>query len=104
MVGNAGKSAKALAVGDAHTCALLTTGSVACWGYNGYGQLGNGDAVTVGTSPTHMGANLREVQLMPGALHKRILRMERLTCTTEFGLAIDLSNILLIRVQHTCIQ
>jgi len=31
-----------LAVGSAHTCALLSTGAVRCWGWNGYGQLGIG--------------------------------------------------------------
>lgn len=33
---------RAVAVGRNHTCALLETGAVACWGYNYDGQLGNG--------------------------------------------------------------
>jgi Regulator of Chromosome Condensation (RCC1) repeat protein len=32
----------ALALGDAHGCALVHDGSVACWGKGGSGQLGNG--------------------------------------------------------------
>jgi alpha-tubulin suppressor-like RCC1 family protein len=28
--------------GERHTCAVMHNGSVMCWGYNGYGQLGDG--------------------------------------------------------------
>ncbi len=32
----------ALAAGSSHTCALLSDGTVACWGLNSYGELGDG--------------------------------------------------------------
>jgi len=37
-----GMSAVAIAIDDAHTCAILNDGSVWCWGYNMEGQIGNG--------------------------------------------------------------
>lgn len=40
-----------VALGDSHSCALLTNKTVKCWGYNGQGQLGDGSHQTR-TTPT----------------------------------------------------
>lgn len=43
-------TATSISVGSGHACAVLTSGSVACWGSNSYGQVGVGDT-TQRTSP-----------------------------------------------------
>jgi alpha-tubulin suppressor-like RCC1 family protein len=48
------------------TCALLSGGAVKCWGYNGAGQLGLGDATPRGDEAGQMGSDLPAVDLGGG--------------------------------------
>lgn len=44
----AGRTARAVAVGESHTCAILDTGAVRCWGQGAVGALGNGSSADIG--------------------------------------------------------
>jgi alpha-tubulin suppressor-like RCC1 family protein len=44
---------KAVALGSSHTCALLETGAIQCWGENEYGELGDG-TTTQSSSPVNV--------------------------------------------------
>ncbi len=47
-----GGSAKEIAAGKHHTCALLLDGTVRCWGNNAFGQLGYAHTDTIGDNET----------------------------------------------------
>jgi alpha-tubulin suppressor-like RCC1 family protein/predicted flap endonuclease-1-like 5' DNA nuclease len=67
-----GRTADAVAMGNAHTCALLDNGSVQCWGDDTWGDLGNGAGVTDRLSPSEyvdFGAGRTAVALDVGTDH-----------------------------------
>lgn len=55
-----GRTAKKLALGEVHTCALLDNNDVKCWGEGANGRLGYENSNDLGTSPTHM-TNLQAI-------------------------------------------
>jgi alpha-tubulin suppressor-like RCC1 family protein len=69
-----GRTAIAITVGEglgSHTCAILDDGSVSCWGYNTYGQLGDGTD-TLRNTPTQtssLGTDRTAVAITAGYRH-----------------------------------
>ena len=81
-----GRTALQIAVsGGYSTCALLDNSTVKCWGYNNYGQLGQGDTVQRGSAVNQMGDNLVSVNLGTG-------RLARSISAFEFGFCVTLDN------------
>jgi alpha-tubulin suppressor-like RCC1 family protein len=69
---------RALALGDSHTCALLGTGAVRCWGSSRYGQLGYGNTNNLGDNETPASAGdvplgASAIQVAAGAEHTCVL-------------------------------
>ncbi len=77
----AGRSAKALALGETHTCAILDDSRVKCWGLAYEGALGYGDGMDRGAVTGTMGDNLPVVDLGTGRTAKAIaVTSYRTTC------------------------
>jgi len=74
----AGKIAVAVDVGNYHSCALLSSNEVKCWGINDDGQLGYGDTALRGNQDGEMGDTLPALDL--GASAKAISCGGRHTC------------------------
>lgn len=62
----AGKKVASLSTAATTACAVLTDGSVKCWGGNAYGQLGSGNTTSRGENAGDMGDNLPTVSLGTG--------------------------------------
>ena len=65
-----GLTAKVVAGGTNHTCALLNDGQVRCWGHNGAGQLGfgtvsKGAVLYVGGDAAHTPDKLTSIRVLP---------------------------------------
>jgi alpha-tubulin suppressor-like RCC1 family protein len=67
----AGRSARAVAAGANHTCALLDNDTVKCWGFNSSGQLGRDDSLNQGDQANEM-QNLQAVYLGAGRTARAI--------------------------------
>jgi hypothetical protein len=65
-----GHTARAVAVGDAHSCALLDDFQVMCWGDNFHGQLGHEDNVTRGDGLNPLGMTTQVTPL--GSLYHAV--------------------------------
>ena len=61
-----------IATGIFHSAVLFKNGTVKCWGFNDYGQLGYGDTEDRGDEPGEMGSNLPTVDLGTGRTVKKI--------------------------------
>ncbi|UMG93789.1 RCC1 domain-containing protein [Nocardioides sp. TF02-7] len=71
-----GRTARAVSAGGQHTCAILDTGAVRCWGFNASGQLGTGSTDYVGDDEpvadgvdVALGPGRSAVQLAAGGNH-----------------------------------
>ena len=75
-----GRTAKQVVGGNNHTCALLDTRAVKCWGSNAFGKLGLGDSSNRGSSAGQMGDNLPVVNLGSGRTALQLAAGQSSTC------------------------
>lgn len=61
-----GLAARSIAVGDSHTCAVLSNGNTKCWGRSEDGQLGLQTSEALGDGPGEMGDNLPAIASVDG--------------------------------------
>lgn len=69
IVGGLGESSADLAAGGSHTCTLLDSGNIYCWGGNSMGQLGVGDRMERSSPTAVSGFTAPVTQLSAGDFH-----------------------------------
>jgi hypothetical protein len=66
----------ALTTGTGHTCALRSNGTLVCWGFNSFGQLGNGTKTNQSTAVPVVGVGGLVVSMAAGVTHTCALRSD----------------------------
>ena len=65
-------TAESVALGNWHTCAILNDGSVKCWGWNSFGQLGDG-TTTDRDTPVSVTLGSEAVSITSGGFHTCVI-------------------------------
>jgi len=79
--------AVAIATGAEHSCAVLSSGSVSCWGHNGYKQLGNNSSVQSSASPVQVSSLSDAIAIDAGTYSTCVLRASgNVSCWGNNGL------------------
>lgn len=75
-----GERAVQIAAGGDHTCALLASKKLKCWGANAFGQLGQGDSDSRGKTKDTIGDGLHAIDLGLGRHAVRVIAGGNRTC------------------------